>query len=411
VKIFVACFTAFASFVVFAAHSITTQDVQNLGIVQTVKVDEHNTITIYLPDGYQQDKNNYPVIYVMDAQRYFLHAIAYQKTLVWQDKAPAFIVVGINTEDINRRELLDTKSSTFIATMQNDIVKYVDSHYRTNDLRMFFAWEMAGGFASELLATQPELFDAYFLASATFITESRLNLIKELFAKKPNVSGFLYCSLGAVESWSFESHQLLSNILNASATSAFKWKYNLSEHDDHYTTPLGTFNKGIAYYFQDYPPLRFYSLEEFKNFGGMKALKKHYENRGMHYQISTDIHKQTKHYLINQAINETNFVIFKELVHEFDDFIEKNNYRPAFLTKIGSFFVANGASDRAISLYKTGILENPDSDELNVELGDIYLRQNKFKEAKTHYKIAMSLVKDSDAEKYKLYKSRLINVN
>ncbi|GAC21405.1 alpha/beta hydrolase [Paraglaciecola arctica] len=352
----------------FATESIDKNVIKNVGNIHSVSLDAQQNISIYLPDEYAGNNQQYPVIYVLDGEKYFLHSIAYQKALTWQAKSPAFIVVGINTENLNRRELLGKKSVEFIDTLQNQIVGYVEKHYRTNNMKMYFGWEMAGGFALELFAKHPNLFDAYFLASSTHFTKSRLDNFSEVLKNRVLTNKFFYYTLGSVESWSLTSHEALSQILTNHSKKAVEWKFYLSKTDDHYSTPLDTFNKGLTRYFSDYSPIRFYTINEFKDFGGIKALKAHYRNRGKQYQISTDIHDDTKHYLLNLSVNEANFTFFKLLLSEFDGFIEGFNYPFGFIKKLGQFYVDNGATADAISLYKSELIKNPQSHELRSEL-------------------------------------------
>ena len=96
----------------------------------------------------------------------------------------------------------------------------------------------------------------------------------------------------------------------------------------------------------------------------MIALKKYYKETGIHYQISQDIHDDTKHYLLNQSINEGDFEFFKMLVNEFDGFIERFDYSIGFINKIAQFYLDNEAVAQAISLYQSELIKNPNSAEL-----------------------------------------------
>lgn len=356
------------SFNALASIFVEKNNVDSVGIIHSVKFDKHQSINIYLPDGYVESHDRYPVMYVVDGEKYFLHSIAYQKTLISESKTPPFIVVGINTKNIERREVLGTKSAELMATLQNQIISYVDKNYRTHDMRMYFGWEMGGGFALELFTKKPELFDAYFLASSTHFTKERLDNVSQLLKSKTPISEFFYYTLGSVESWSLGSHKALAEIFTYNTKKELKWEFKLSAADDHYTTPFDTFNNGLALYFHDYSPIRFYSLKEFETFGGMSALKAHYKKRGEHYQISADIHDETKHYLLNQAINENNFAFFKQLVMEFDGFIENFNYSSGFIIKVGRFYSENNDINNAVSLYRTELLKHPGSVELKEEI-------------------------------------------
>jgi len=360
--------TFFLSFKLLATELVDKREVLNVGTIHSLELNSHQSISIYLPENYQAGKDKFPVMYVMDGDKYFLHSIAYQKTLTWKVESPSFIVVGINIEKNKRRKLLGENSQEFIDTFQNQIINYVENNYRTNGKSMYFGWEMAGGFALDLFVKRPELINAYFLASSTHFTQQRIDNVESLLKSKTAKPEFFYYTLGDVETWSLRSHKRLSNVFTKTSKEDYQWEFYLSPKDNHYSTPLNTFNKGLASYFNDYAPIRFYSMQEFENFGGIPALKAHYQKRGEHYQISTEIHSETKHYLLNQAINEENFSSFNMLVSEFDGFIEDQHYSTGFIMKIGQFYSDNEAFKEAIALYKSKLIKNPESQRVIDEL-------------------------------------------
>jgi len=358
----------FLSFNLLATELTDKRSVPSIGTIHSLELENHQSISIYLPDNYESSKEKFPVMYVLDGDRYFLHSIAYQKTLTWKVESPNFIVIGINIDKNKRRELLGRQSNEYIDIFQHQIVDYVEKNYRTNNKRMYFGWEMAGGFALDLFAKQPELIDAYFLASSTHFTQKRIDNVEKILKSKITMPNFFYYTLGSVETWSLESHKKLSKVFSNTSKEDDEWEFYLSSSDNHYTTPLNTINKGLTNYFNDYAPIRFYSIKEFKSFGGIKALTEHYKKRGEHYQISTNIHSETKHYLLNQAINEDNFSFFSKLISQFDGFIESNNYSTGFIMKIGKFYSNNGATEKAMRLYKSELTKNPTSQRVSDEL-------------------------------------------
>ena len=394
------------TFNVFAIELTNKLAVENLGEIDTLAISPKQTVSVYLPDNYQSSKQRYPVMYVIDGERYFLNAITYQKNLVWQDKVAAFIVVGINTNYIARRQLLGRKSGEFIQQLATKIIPYIDQHYRTSSKRMYFGWEMAGGFALELLTQQPELFDHYFLASSTHFTEKRLEQLKQSLKQRRLRDKFIYFTLGEVESWSLAPHQKLSEILAGDTKNNLVWRYKLLSEDDHYSTPLVTLNQGLGDYYQSFSPIRFYTIAEFKEFGGMKALKQHYQERASQYQVSAEIHDDTKHYLLNQAINENDFDFFVAMTKAFNGFIEQKGYSPGFLIKIGSFYFANGQVDKAINLYRLGLKAHVNSHRLNAALASVYQQQENIKQAKKYYQAALKLV-PPNSKAFKDYQLKL----
>lgn len=212
--------------------------------------------------------------------------------------------------------------------------------------------------------------------------------------------------MGEVEAWSLESHKQFSEILAGDNKNNLMWRYKLLPEHDHYSTPLVTFNQGLGDYYQNYSPIRFYTLAEFEMFGGMEALSLHYQKRAKQYQVSPEIHHDTKHYLLNQAINEDNFEFFIAMTNVFEGFIERKGYSPGFLVKICSFYLANAQTDKAIDLYWLGLKKHSDSHQLNAELANVYQDQQAFDKAKKYYQAALKLA-PSNSEAFKSYQEKL----
>lgn len=402
---------AACSGVTFAKEDKTENVVGYLSTIESKILGENRGLSIYLPDGYNGNNKRYPVIYVLDGQRYYLQAIAYQKALLFQDKTPEFIVVGINTNNRKRRDLLGDKSSDFIRFIKEELFPFISNKYRTNHMNMYFGWEMAGGFALDLLATENGLFDAYFLASPTHFTQQRLDAVEGMLRETHSSTRFyLYYTLGSVETWALESNQKLAEILKESAVPNENWKFYLSNSDDHYTTPFNAFSEGLKLYFSDYAPIRFYSIKDFKEYGGITALRRHYLTRGERYQISCDIHEDTKHYLLNQALNENDYATFKELESEFKGFISSHYKRAFWYVKYGRFHLENRNPEAALSLLNSGLIKFPDSAEIYASLGDVYRQQNKNVEAKNSYQKAISLSMGDSKEMISSYNLKLKSI-
>lgn len=77
------------------------------GQLSSFDFDNNVSIDVVLPENYEKgSKRRYPVIFILDAQRYLLLPMAYQSVLTWKEYSPEFIVVGIKTDGMNRRKTL-----------------------------------------------------------------------------------------------------------------------------------------------------------------------------------------------------------------------------------------------------------------------------------------------------------------
>jgi predicted alpha/beta superfamily hydrolase len=137
-------------------------------------LDKEREIQVFLPTNYDDNKKKYPVLYVMDGQRYFLNGIAFQQNLAWQEIVPDFIIIGIVTDRQKRRNLFYNESSKFIQFLEKELIPKIDKDYRTINERLYFGWEMAARLGFEILADLPSLFKGYLLSSPTHISNERL---------------------------------------------------------------------------------------------------------------------------------------------------------------------------------------------------------------------------------------------
>ncbi len=355
-------------------------------------------IQIYLPENYDATSTRYPVLYVLDGQRYFLNGVTFQQNLTWQELVPDFIIVGIVTDSQKRRNLFYDESTKFIQFLEKELIPKIENDYRTLDERIYFGWEMAAGLGVEILADKPLLFTGYLLSSPTHISNDRLDKIKEMLAHNPKQSLNVYACLGVVENWAIEPMASLDSIFQQHPLVNIQWKYNLSENDNHYTTPLVTINEGLKSFFDDYGPIRFYKIKEFTDFGGIKALKEHYNSRGHKYQIPVDIHDDTKHYLLIQSYKENNFKVFEELVKELNGktFIEHYYNYAIWFNRFSTFYLSNNKLDDAFEILELGLMKFPDASILHNEMGNYYKTNGEVNEAMKWYKKAISMAETND---------------
>lgn len=106
-------------------------------------------IQVYLPESYHQGTDKYAVLYITDGQQYFFNGVAFQQSFHHFDLTPEFIVVGVTNYHPQRLEVFaDTQLLDFF---EEELIPFIDKHYRTNDDRLVFGWQMGGYFVSKAL--------------------------------------------------------------------------------------------------------------------------------------------------------------------------------------------------------------------------------------------------------------------
>ncbi|MBW1296307.1 alpha/beta hydrolase-fold protein [Aquimarina litoralis] len=369
-------------------------------------LNEKREISIYLPENYQDTEIHYPVLYIIDGQRYFLNGILYQNTLKWQEKTPDFIVVGINSNNRKRRKLFFDESTKFIGFLESELIPYIDKNYRTSPKRYFFGWEMAGGLAVEILAKPENIFSAYFISSPTHITETRLNALKEKLITDSNPAEFIYFTVSPSEDWAFESIEKFKKVLTENLSDKVRWEYQLLKDENHHSTPTLTIHKGLNTYFNDYPYLRFKTLKDFAAYGGISRLKDHYQKRGEKYNISQDIHKSTKHFLLLQSMKEDDYKSFDFFMKEFEGYY-KSKTRDLWFNRYAQFYLKHENPNQAIEILKVGLDKFQNSSIILGSLGDAFVKKGDKMKAKEYYKKALEFVSNNDHKNMEVYKSKL----
>lgn len=350
-------------------------------------------IQIYVPESYQKSvKKNYPVLYVLDGQDYFLPAVSYQKMLAKRGKFPEFIVVGLQTDRRKRRILFGRDSKLFIDFLKSELITYIDTTYRTNKEkeRLFFGWEVAGGFGIEILATEPSLFSGYILASPSNLWKPRLNALeKHLSTSNNNDIPFVLMTAAKEESW-LNDNKTLHSFFNNEKNKQLNWRYTILDREEHHTTPFKTINEGIIDYFHNYKPVTFRTLKAYEDFGGLAGLKAFYKKRGERFGVSTEIDKSTKMFVLYNAVLENNYERFLYYEKAFEGHIETNT-RDSWFHRYASFYLKHGNIEQAKYVYEYALKKLGNTKLLHTGLGNVYVVEGKKKKAKKAYQNAIAL--------------------
>lgn len=209
--------------------------------IQSRILDQEREIQFYLPEGYDETTQSYPVFYVLDGQQYFLNSIAYQKSFRHFERTMAFIVVGIKSYHPQRQILLGRKADQFINFLEQELMGFVDKRFRTSQNRLLFGWQAGGSFVFHVLSKRPDLFDAYFSASGS----PTIDLEKLLSEDEMKHEKYLYFTLASSETWATANLESFANLLQERAPKNLKWKYEVFENEDHWSTPYRTIYRGL----------------------------------------------------------------------------------------------------------------------------------------------------------------------
>ncbi len=337
-------------------------------VINSSILKENRQIQVYLPKDYKTSNKKYPVIYLLDGQRYFLYGVTLDRLLKRFRKTPDFIVVGINFKESTRNTTLFSGSKMFSNYIENEVVPLVNKTYRTSNKRLLFGWEFSGGFGLATLMSKPDLFDGYILSSP-FPLANKIDRFKEFADKNSKLNTFLYFSdAGEAELPVTEGTKELENFLKKNTTN-IRWNYKSLVGEEHISTIYSTLHHGIQEYFENFQQLHFKDLNEFYTKGGVASVRAYYEKRSRLYEISTKIIPAIRYNYIRLAVRADNYDEFRKLSKEFDlkDLLN-NRLRPSLLCVFGEYYIKKNKKKEAKNFYKVLKKRFPKSERIKETL-------------------------------------------
>jgi predicted alpha/beta superfamily hydrolase len=227
-----------------------------LGDIRTIKsaaLGEERTLNIYLPQGYNpQDTVRYPVIYLLDgsADEDFVHIAGLMQfcNFPWVNIWPRSIIVGIANVDRRRDFTFPTTiekdkkdypttggSAKFIAFLGRELQPFIDAHYRTGPSKALIGQSLGGLLATEVLFTQPGLFDTYIIVSPSLWWDKESLLSRKAAVLQPGYKRpvSVYIGVGKEGEVMEGDARRLADMLKAGTDKRLKVRFEYFGQEDH----------------------------------------------------------------------------------------------------------------------------------------------------------------------------------
>lgn len=382
----------------YSQEMITENQVgQNIQIHSTI-LNENRKIQVYLPDDYDSTNKEYPVLYLLDGQRLYLHGVSLLQSFNQFQQTPGLIVVGINNAYPRRFYHFSSGAMQFAAFLTQEVVPTVNEKFRTSEERLLFGWEYAGSFAMQTMIDQPDLFDAY-IASSPFpvnasdrpANQNVLPKIDSLFSKENVFDKFLYFSVSEGEGMVETGTDQLHDLLKQKAPESFNWTYRKLAGEEHRSTPYSTLYHAITSYYKYYPELQFKTLQEFNDAGGLEYVNEYYAKRAAQYGFPIELTTWTKFTIIRNAIRAKDFDQFDKLFEQLKSYEFIGSLKRSRPFEIAEFYEQHGKYEKAIEIYEVLIKTRPDSEYPLRGLGDAYTALGQKRKAASYYKQASKI--------------------
>lgn len=330
-----------------------------IGINHTIKstiLKQDRTIQIYTPDGYSNSEQEYPVLYILDGQWYFLSGVSIQKALRTPGAIPEMIVVGINNSNPLRRTLFGDENEKFTDFLIHEVIKYIDSNYRTTNERVIFGWEAAAYYISELILKETGVFTGAIITDGGYASE---DLVKK-FTSKEDV--YLFMANSKKDIYYIGSTEAFHEILKKNNPKNLIWKYDLFNDEVHETLGHLALYKGLKYYYHNYDSPVFESIQHYIDLGEIDYLTTYFKKRAKRFGGDDNIDNSTKNGLIWLAWNRNNFEYFNIFMNEFKDVLTTRRYASAYWqNRFGQFYLKHKDFKNAIKYFNAGLTKYPNS--------------------------------------------------
>ncbi len=264
---------------------------------ETVKVEKQNTFQLYsknvldtfsifvnLPNDYNpQQKEKYPVVYLLDANLYFDILATTINKYSEVGLAPSVILVGIGYKDFPTMDSLRTRDDTyptaipeyqmavsggadkFLSFITNELIPQIDKEYRTDTSKRVLMGHSLGGYFTTYTILQDLLgksnsFNSYIAASPSIHYNKYylLNQLKEIAAQKNRHKKInSYITFGGQEDAESKTDSSvmkladltnqLSNLFSVKQSDYINYKSDIFSNLDHMDTQMPTFIKGLQW--------------------------------------------------------------------------------------------------------------------------------------------------------------------
>lgn len=231
-----------------AAGEPITYDVGQRLQIHSQLLAEDRQLLVHLPGAYQTSEDDYPVIYVLDGNNHFRHAVTAATLLQQNNLMPPSIIVAIPNVPGKRGRDLGSERKQFLRFIKEELVVFIEENYRTLPHRTLFGHSMAGAFVLDTLLKDAAWFDSYIVASPAIGERTVARFEQYIDQNKPlNLSLYFTMAGAAAEGPDrLQAANQLVALLEQKAPKTLSWHYRHLPLQVHMTTPYLTFFEGLV---------------------------------------------------------------------------------------------------------------------------------------------------------------------
>lgn len=340
--------------------------------VKSAVLGEERTILVRTPVGYENNKINYPVLYMTDGDAHMAHTASTIEFLSRNGRVPELIVVGITNTD-RTRDLTPNKATrvdaqnfptaggadNFLKFIETELIPTIEKQYRVQPYRILAGHSFGGLFTIHTMVTRPELFGSYVAVSPSlqWADEATLKKAEEFLKTRKEFNATLFTSLGNEPGDIGDSFELFKSALAKSQIKNFDWQAEQLKDEDHGSVVLRSHYFGLRKVYDGWQMPR--DAQSGNVEGGLQGAEAHYQKLAQKFGYAIPVPEG----LVNQ---------------------------------IGYQYLGAGKADEAIAAFKLNVEKYPNSANVYDSLGEAYERGGRLDLATPLYEKAQTLGKQNN---------------
>lgn len=338
-------------------------------------LNEDRKIMVYTPNGYENSKTSYPVVYLLDGETHFVHAYGVVDFLSNQGLMPQSIVVAIVNVDRGRdftptpieKKAVTGGAEKFTAFINDELKPHINKNYRTQPFETIYGHSLGGMFVAYTFLTNPDMFDGYIAVSPYLQYDKSYvaGLVKENL-KENYDHKFFYMTLGDEPAY-YESVGKFVGTIETKSPEGLHFDYVQMTAANHSTTPHLTMYEGMQYFYSKW------KLPKESWEGGIATADNHYQKLSKIYGYQIE----TPEYVINQ---------------------------------MGYNLMWEEDYDKAIAVFEENVQRYPESANVYDSLGEALENNGQLTESRKNYEKAVKIAKSGNHGFLKVYEENLNRV-
>ncbi|MCP4898839.1 MAG: hypothetical protein GY906_17855 [bacterium] len=230
--------------------------------IQSKIMGEERSFLVSTPPGYDQSAGRFPVLYMTDGNAHFTHTRGTVDFLANNGLMPQVIIVAVTntdrTRDLSPTHLASRETSggapKFLDFFEKELFPYIDSHYRTQPLRLFSGHSFGGLFALNAFFTRPDMFEAVLAVSPSLEWDNELPLrqANKFFDGREESNSVLFVAMANEEEGAPRPNLLdrLEKELSKADASGFEWQVMRMPDENHGSVVLRAHYWGLRKAFE-----------------------------------------------------------------------------------------------------------------------------------------------------------------